>query len=297
MIFPIGRVVAPIAAPVFFTAVRMLLAGIALLAYQWVQFGISRNIRKALWAILGFSITGIFLTNVPEFWGLQYLPASKASFIYSLSPFAAALFSYFFFDEIMTFNKLIGMAIGFVGFCIMIVVHAPGEVSFNAFGCVSYAEFALIIAALSSAAGWIIIRKKVRKAYCTPQEVLGISMLLGSAYSFLASLALEPWHPVPIYHYPNDVWIVIGYLLLGVLFSNVIGYVLYTHLLKTYTATFLSFAGFVEPLSAAVIGWFFLGEPITWYFLLATTLVFLGLYIFYLEELRLGYIVKASKGT
>ncbi len=293
MIFPIGRAVAPIASPIFFTAVRMLLAGTALLVYHYLRYGFSKGLKMAAWPILGFSMTGIFLTNVPEFWGLQYLPAAKAAFIYSLSPFAAAVFSYFFFNEVMTLNKLLGMAIGLFGFGVMIAVHSPGEIPFNAVGYFSYPELALICAAFASAIGWIIMRHKVQKNHCTVIEALGFSMILGSCLSFACSFLWEPWNPVPIYEFPTHFLSFTGYLFLAIFFSNLIGYVLYTELLKTYTATFLSFAGFTEPLVAAFTGWLFLGESITWYFLLSATLVFFGLYIFYLEELRQGYIVKS----
>ncbi len=294
MIFPIGRAVAPIASPIFFTAVRMLFAGAALLAYHYLRYrSFSKELSKAVWPILGFSITGIFLTNVPEFWALQYLPAAKAAFMYSLSPFAAAVFSYFLFNEVMTYSKLLGMAIGLIGFGVMIAVHSPGEVAFNAVGYFSYPELALMCSAIASATGWIIMRHKLQKKHCTIIEALGFSMLIGSGISFFSSFLWESWNPVPIYEFPAHFLSFTGYLFLAILFSNLIGYILYTELLKTYTTTFLSFAGFTEPLVAAFTGWLFLGESITWYFLLSATLVFCGLYIFYLEELKQGYIVKS----
>ena len=52
----------------------------------------------------------------------------------------------------------------------------------------------------------------------------------------------------------------------------------------------LTFAGFVDPICAAFYGWIFLGETITPYFILSTVLVFIGLYVFYMEELRQGYV-------
>ncbi|HXW85711.1 MAG TPA: EamA family transporter, partial [Candidatus Bathyarchaeia archaeon] len=67
--------------------------------------------------------------------------------------------------------------------------------------------------------------------------------------------------------------------------SNIIGYNMYSWLLSYYSVTFLSFAGFITPLFAALFGWFFLGEIIPWQFWVTMGGVFVSLYVFYLDEL------------
>src|SRR5579872_4435435 len=127
-IFPIGRAAVLISQPVFFTGIRMMVAGVVLMGYHlFVYRKFSGNFPRLIKPLLVFTITGIYLTNVPEFWALQTVPAAKASFIYSLSPFVAALFSYFWFDEKMTFKKVIGMIIGLSGFSVMIYYNRPAE--------------------------------------------------------------------------------------------------------------------------------------------------------------------------
>jgi drug/metabolite transporter (DMT)-like permease len=289
-IFPLGRVANQVSSPLFFTAVRMLLGGGVLLFYTYRQYGsIIPRIRNGLWVIIGFAITGIYITNAFEFWALQYLPAAKTSFIYSLSPFAAAILSYFLFQERMTPKKLLGMAIGLVGFAIMIVHHSPGETGDLSVGYLSAAEGAVIIAAIASSAGWILLRRTIRyRKIAILIEVLGLSMVIGGAFCLFQSFLVELWNPIPVFDYSYF----IVTLLLATLCSNWVAYPLYTELLKTYTATFLSFAGFIEPLCAALYGWIFLNEVVTIYFVYASILVFIGLYLFYMEELRQGYIVK-----
>ncbi len=290
-IFPIGRIVTQICAPVFFTGARMALSGCIFLGYYLVRNKrFSPGILGAVGAIITFTIAGIYLTTVPELWALQYIPSAKASFIFSLSPFAAAILSYFFFNEKMTLKKLLGLIIGLVGFMIMIIHHAPGEVIDDAIGVFSMAEIAMIIAAISTAVGWITMRRHLRTKACSAIEALGISMILGSGLAFITSAFMDSWNPVPIVDYANNVSTVVLLLGLSVITSNLIGYTLYTLLLKTYTATFISFSGFIQPLFAAFYGWIFLGEFVTWYFFGAALLVFIGLYIFYIEELRQGYI-------
>ena len=186
VIFPIGRAVTQISGAAFFTGVRMLLGGFLILGYHFVRHGaLSSKMIQILFAILAFTVTGIYLTNVPEMWALQYIPSAKDSFLYSISPFAAAILSYFFFKEKMTLKKLLGMFISFTGFILMIIHNAPGETSEFSVGFFSAAEGALIVAAIASAAGWIIMRRKIRKHHYSTIEVLGISMILGSALCFM----------------------------------------------------------------------------------------------------------------
>ncbi len=291
-IFPIGRAAVKISQPVFFTGVRMFLAGIILLMYQWYQHGrFSGNFKRLLYPLAVFTLTGIYLTNVPEFWALQWVPAAKASFIYSLSPFAAALFSYFFFHEKMTWKKVIGMAIGLFGFSIMIYFNQPGEIMHYSIGFLNSGEIGLIVAAIATAYGWIVMRKMMKSHLCTPAEAIGFSMLVGGILALMQSSITEQWEPIPV----SNLSYFLLYVSLAVIFSSVLGYILYPILLREYTVTFLSFAGFVEPLCAALMAWLFLGEVVTWRFFMASFLVFWGLYIFYQEELKLGYIVKKKR--
>ena len=73
------------------------------------------------------TILSIYLTNILEFWGLQHLSAAKTCFIYSISPFFAAIFSYIHFGEKMNAQKSIGMFIGFLGFIPTILMQTENE--------------------------------------------------------------------------------------------------------------------------------------------------------------------------
>ena len=94
----------------------------------------------------------------------------------------------------------------------------------------------------------------------------------------------EPWHPFPVTGYEKFFYCMAALIVI----SNLLAYNLYGVLLKRFSATFLSFAGFSTPLITAFFGWFFLGEQITWGFVLCASVVFLGLGLFYQEELRHG---------
>ncbi len=288
-VFPLGRVAVTTAPPIFLTCVRMALSGIVLLLYFYIRY--PRKFKEFIslkylhfWLIL--AIFNIYLTNVLEFWGLQSLPAAKACFIYNLSPFFVALFSYFMFGERMTARKWGGMAIGFVGFIPILLHSTKSEEIFGGISIFSWAELALLGAAIATAFGWIVMRHIIQKVSYPPVLSNGISMLIGAAMMVPTFLLLETGAQPLVSDTPKFV----TYVLILSLISNILGYNLYAFLLKKYTATFLSFAGFISPLFAAIMGWLFLGETVSWHFFVSAVAVFCGLFIFYQEELRLGYI-------
>ena len=293
LVFPLGRIIIRVSQPIFVTGTRMLLGGIILLVYfyfrfptQWREFIKLRYI--GIWLLL--AIFNIYLTNVLEFWGLQTLSAAKACFIYNLSPLFAALYSYLFFYEHMTIKKWLGLFIGFFGFFPVLLRSTPTEELLGGIYFLSWAELALIGAAIATSFGWIMMRRSVRKKSYPLVLANGISMVIGGIFALLTSLLFEHWDPLPVTNYK----LFLIYLLFFISISNLISYNLYAFLLKYYTATLLSFAGFICPLFTALIAWLFLGETVTWVFFFSSALIFLGLYIFYQEELHLGYVINKN---
>ena len=90
-VFPIGKMALLYTQPIFLTSIRMICAGVLLIAYHWWSSRDRIKITPQLiYNILLLSLLNIYLTNVCEFWGLQYFSAAKAAFIYNLSPFFIA---------------------------------------------------------------------------------------------------------------------------------------------------------------------------------------------------------------
>ena len=267
----------------------MFLAGVFLVTYYYFKHPLKFNEFFRLkyvhtWLIL--AIFNIFFTNVLEFWGLKTLTAAKACFIYSFSPFFAAMFSYFFFGERMTARKVFGLSIGFLGFLPILLTRSSAESKLGGIGFLSWAELALIGAAFSTALGWVIMRHSIRKTAYPGMLSNGMSMIIAGITMLPLSLIFENWSPVPTTNY-SRFWL---YIVILIITSNILAYNLYADLLKKYTATFLSLAGLLQPLFAALIGWVVLNESVGWPFFVSAAAVFIGLSILYKEELAQGYI-------
>ncbi len=289
--FTLGKTALEASTPLFITGSRMLLAGIIILAFLALVKKQDVKIRPhQIFPLILLSITGVYLTNAFEFWGLQYLTAAKACFIYSLSPFLSALFSYIEFKEKITFRKLIGLLIGFVGFFPFLLYQPGGEDLLGGVSFLSWAEIALIAATVTSVYGWVLLRKLGKDEGMSPLMANGSSMCLGGVFALIHSFFVDQWTPLPVSNYSGFLTGV--FLMIAV--SNLICYNLYGWLLKKFTATFLSFAGLMTPLFAAFFGWLVLGETVSWTFFISVGIISFGLWLVYAEELRLGYIRKSE---
>jgi drug/metabolite transporter (DMT)-like permease len=286
--FSFAKVALQYSPPIFLTGARMAIAGVILIVYLLITKRSAFKMRPVQWvsmALLGFF--SIYLTNILEFWALQYLTAAKACFIYSLAPFFAAFFSYLHFGEKMNGRKWIGLSLGLVSMIPVISLQTGSEGLWSAFSFFSWPSLAMVGAALASVYGWVLLRLVVKDNGVSPLMANGSSMLIGAAMAFIHSLFVESWTPIPVAS--GSLVPFLGWTLLMAFVSNIICYNLYGMLLKKFTATFLSFVGLLSPLFASMHGWIFLGEAPSWLIFLSTAIVSLGLWIVYAAELKQGY--------
>jgi drug/metabolite transporter (DMT)-like permease len=271
--------------PLFYIGMRMVGAGIILGSYYLIQIKTMREKFVFSWSdwplLLQVIIFHIYLTFICDICPLTEITSIESAFIYNLSPFVAALFSYFWFSEVMTWKKWLGLSIGFIA----LIPELAKEITGPVISPKLMPKLVTVGAVIFSAYGWIILRKLIKDKGYSTFFVNGIGMFFGGVLAFLTSYFTESWCQ------PVTSWIPFIKLTLSIIvISNIIFYNLYGYLLKYYTATFLSFAGFLCPIFTALFGWFFLGESVSIGLLISFCIVSIGLYIFYHEELRQGYI-------
>lgn len=292
-VFSLGKLALEHSPPLFLTATRMLFAAVLILSFLLITKRSSLKLSlRQFSSVLLLAFFSIYLTNTLEFWGLQHLSAAKTCFIYSLSPFFAALFSYIHFNEKMNPRKWLGLFIGFTGFIPVLLTQTGSEELLNAFSFFSWPTLAIIGAALSSVYGWVLLRLMVKQQEISPLVANGTSMLFGGLFALIHSYLVEPGAPFPIE--PLHFTSFIKGIVLITLISNLICYNLYGMFLKKYTATFLSFVGLLSPIFASLNAWIFLRETPSWIIFASTSIVSLGLWIVYRAELKQGYIVSSK---
>ncbi|GAB4226132.1 MAG: DMT family transporter [Chlamydiales bacterium] len=285
-VFTVGKLTLQYTSPYFLTGTRFLLAGGVLLFLQ-VLLGRSLYIPRKLWkSLFVVAFFGVFLTNALEFWGLQYLPAAKTSLIYCLSPFASIILSFFILQEKLTFRKLIGLCIGMLGYIIIITPNTTSEDYLISYELISMAELAVTCAAVSCILGWVYMKKIVVKEKFSIILSNAATFILAGSLSLALSYFVEDWDPIPVW----DLSVFLAGMAYIAFIHNILGFNLYAYCLKKLSVTFMSFAGVVNPLLTALIGWIVLGEGVGAYFFLSIGLILCGLFLFYREEISLPFV-------
>lgn len=272
------------AEPFFMLAVRMSIAGAAMLVFQLLRSPKLLKLEKRhLMGVLSLTLFNVYLTNGLEFWGMQYLTSSKTSLLYSLTPFIAALLSFLFFGEVLSRRKWLGLLVGFAGFLPILYQQGAEELGLSSLGFISSAELAMIGAATCQVLGMMSMQRLMNMGSISVITANAYSMFGGGIIALVHSLATENWQPIPL-HGRLD-WFLEAVLWMVVI-SSFICYNIWGYLLRHYTVTFIAFSGFMTPFFAALASWLVIDEHASLSFWISAMIVFSGLAVFYSEELK-----------
>lgn len=215
-------------------------------------------------------------------YAIQYTDPIKICFLFAMSPFITVLFEYFLRTDILTSKKIAGLAIGLLGLVPILLDVSPGAYKNIPFHLEVFGVVVIFVSTFFFAYGWIVMKRFLTNFPDHPMVIVnGTAMLLGGGFSFLVFLIFSKGNAFPIVLTAEFPWLMIAFI--G---SGLITYMIYPYLLKTYTVTFIAFAGFLEPVFGLFYGVVFMQHQITLLSCLAITVLFIGLYIFYKEEIK-----------
>lgn len=268
------------AEPFFLIGIRMVIAGFLLLLFCLFYFKkdiflIKKKKHFLLYFLL--SIFGIYLTNICEIWSMTVMDSSKVCLIYNLSPFVTALLSFLFLKEHLNLKKIFSLIIGFFSFIPLSLMKNTMEQAFNAWFFFSFYDISLICAVIFSVFGIIIFKQLSNLGYSV-YIINGYSMFFGGCLILLHSLIFCFYNKLSLIY--NFKYFFLFTFLLCIL-SNLICYNLFGFLLKKYSTTFLTFFGLLTPVYTMLLGYLFLQERLSIYFIYSLCLIFIGLYLFY----------------
>lgn len=281
---PMSKKLLEYASPFVVAPVRMLAAGLLLLLLNLIRKKKISFEGKRFWLYNLQIIVAVYAKYMLRYWGLDYMPASKMSFLLNLGPFVTALFSFVALKESLSKKQWIGLIIGFCGMIPLLITSSTAEQRIGEFFYISWPELAVIAAVCINAYAAIISRVTIAHH--------GQSVLLSNSIRMIGGgiLALATLLFIDVPMTISDVGSFVGWLAVLVFLSNVICHNLHLYLYKFYTATFIAFADFISPLFTALYSWLFLKEVITWHYGVSALTVFLGLYLFYQDELKTIYV-------
>jgi drug/metabolite transporter (DMT)-like permease len=241
------RVIAPVLGPVLTAALRVLIAGIALVAWaRATRFDAELARHWRAYVVIG--VVNSSLPFVLYAFAALYLPASYSVILNSVAPLFGALLAWPYLGDPLTLRKLGGLAGGAIG---VVLVSGAGPIEVQAQTAAAIA--ACLAAAFCYAVGGVYIKRCAATA--PPMGIAAWSQVF-------AALALVPLLPFAPPRGTIDAVIVVNMLALSLLCSA-LAYLLYFRLIADVGPTRALTVTFLMPAFGMLWGTLFLDESIT----------------------------------
>lgn len=214
-------------------------------------------------AALGTGQFGILVALMN--WGLQTVPAAPAALIFSLFPLLTLLLGAALGREQLTARLAAGVLVSIAGVALSLAPKLQAGHAGSWWG-----ELAVFASACIGALCSVLYRPYLQRYPTVP--VSAFAML--ASVLFLAVIALGEGWPARIGGLGASAWAVV--LFIG--FSSAIGFFWWLFALKHESPTRVTVFLALNPVTAAVLGWSLLDEPLAPILLLALALIALGLW-------------------
>lgn len=252
--------------PLSFAFIRFLIAGIVVL-----PFLLKTNFLKDLKRLTPFSLLGTI--NIVFFiLGVKMTTATISQLLYAGVPLLTAIFLFALFRERLSMRKEMGIAIGFVGVALVVllpVIERGGKFSGDLLGN------SLIGIGVISWSLYMVYSKKKLESFSP--------LIVTSAFIWVTCFALFPLSLTDLIAYPN--WwqnlTFSGVLSLSYvsIVSTVLVYLLNQYAIKHGGSVLASMQFYLLPVFAYLSAFFLLGERLTIGLIIGGSLALLGVYI------------------
>ncbi len=243
--------------PLLASTIRALPAGLLLVL-------MSNTLPSRKWllrlALLGLLNIGLFFYCL--FFAATYLPGGMASIVMSVQPMIVILLSWKWLKSELSSRQVIASVAGFIGI-VLLVLNSAVEISFAGI-------IVALIGTVSMACGVVLTKKWGRPSDLTLVSFTGWQLLFGGF--MLLPVAL--WGEGLPEHLSASNYI--GYLYLSVV-GAILGYTLWFRGIEQLPPITVSFLGFLSSVSACVLGYFILGQTLTWLQLLGAVFVLVAI--------------------
>ena len=268
--FIAGRVVAKNVDPFSAAFLRFTIASVFLLLLTFKVNGRLPALKTSqIIPVIALGITGVFAYNVFFFKGLKVIEASRAALIIATCPVFVTILSSYFFKEKLTLIKAVGVVISVTG---AVIVISRGNLIKILDGTLGWGEFYIFCCVLNWAAYSLI--GKVLMKDLSPLILVSYSSVIGAIGLIIPAYFKGIMQNLT--HYSLMEWLSIFYL--G-FFGTVLGFVWYYEGINKIGPTKASlFINFV-PVSAILLAFLILAEPITLSLAIGAILVTCGVYL------------------
>ena len=268
--FIAGRMLAGNVHPFIASFLRFTVAALVLLIVIYKKNdGLPVMPKNLFLLIFCLSMTGVFTYNLFFFWGLQSVDAGRASVIIAINPVFIAFFAGLIFHERLGWIKSVGIPISVIGAIIAISKGESAGLFGGGFGIGDLMIFGCVIS-------WVtfsLIGKTV-VAYLSPLTAITYASTIGALLLFFPAVVAGLFQTIGTYTLVD--WYCIVFL--GV-FGTAFGFVWYYEGIEKIGATRAGLFINIVPVSATIMAFFILDEPITGSLLIGILLVLAGVYL------------------
>jgi len=219
--------------------------------------------------IFFLGLTGIFAYNILFFTGLSLINANRASLIIATNPIFISLFSVLLFKDKLSPLKIAGLGLSVAG---ALVVISSGQISAIFKSGIGKGELA-IFGCVISWVSYSLMGKPLMKSL-SPMAAVCYSSIAGTLMLFFPALSHGLFSNIPAYGFTE--WANLFYL--G-FFGTVLGFFWYYEGIQKIgpmkAGVFINFV----PVSAIILSYFILDEPVTKEILAGAVLVIAGVYL------------------
>lgn len=236
------------------------------------------------WLMLALmALTGITFNQICYISGLARTSVTHTGLIQAIGPVVVLLLSTWMGMECLTHGKILGMAISFLG-VILLLMERPEQGS-----AATWLGDLLVIAAGGFFAYYTVLVKKSATRY-DPLTANALVFGLGTIFLVpfcLGSVARIRWSLIPLH-----AWWGLGYM---VLFGSFVAYLIYAFALERLSASNVAAFAYLQPVMAALMGMWLLGERISVMAVAGGALILFGVY--FTERARGEETVRMLDGS
>ncbi len=265
--YVVSKVVLDVIPPFTLLSLRLILGvstlGIIILLRKKTEFTKQQFRNSFLVGIMGYGISLGF-----QFVGTKLSTASNGALVTSATPAFVLLFAPFLLNEKNTLRRIFALGVSLLG---VLIVIDPRTAKFSP--PLFIGNLSLIAAALT----WALYSVLVRKVSKTT-----IDLFKSSAVMLAGGLPSSVLFSVFEYHQQGvgkiTIGIIGGILFLGII-ATAVAMFLWNYAFAELPAAIASLTFFAQPVVGTLLGWFFLKEGITPFFLAGGILIGTGLFI------------------
>lgn len=264
-----GKVALEAFGPLALAQLRMAGAAILYITVYIAWRGVPRiRLTRHQWLLLALmAVTGVTINQICFIGGLSKTSVTHTGLIQAIGPIMVLLLSAAMGLEALTSRKIAGMAISFLGVALLLVEKAPRGSGANWIGDV------ILIVAGGVFAYYTILTKEVANEY-DPLTLNALVFALGAIFliPFCAySVNRVRWGAISVH-----AWLGLVYM---VLFGTFAAYLIYAFALERLSASNVAAFAYLQPVMAALLGIWLLGERVSFMVVIGGALILGGVYL------------------